>query len=136
VLPPDAPIIPRYLPSPWDLVAAESGRKLRGTVRATVHGASRAARKKSDVVTADIEEILVSGCRDTQTSADARIGGSFNGALTYNLVAAIKEAKGQLSYRDLHTKVLARLKAGGYDQVPQLEGRKRRFEAQFLSPLA
>jgi uncharacterized caspase-like protein len=33
VLPPDAPIIPRYLPSPWDLVAAESGRKMRGTVR-------------------------------------------------------------------------------------------------------
>src|SRR4029079_10464078 len=26
--PPDAPIIERYLPSPWDLVAVESGRSL------------------------------------------------------------------------------------------------------------
>ena len=136
VLPPDAPIIPRYLPSPWDLVAAESGRKQRGTIRATAHGASRAARRKSDIVTADIGEILVSGCRDYQTSADARIGGTFNGALTYSLVAAIKDAKGKLSYRDLHTKVLARLKAGGYDQVPQLEGRRPRFDQEFLSPRA
>jgi hypothetical protein len=136
VLPPDAPIIPRYLPSPWDLVAAESGRKMRGTVRATVHGASRQARKRSDVVTADIPEILVSGCRDYQTSADARIGGSFNGALTYNLVAALKEAKGKISYRDMHKRALARLKADGYDQIPQLEGRKARLDQEFLAPLA
>jgi hypothetical protein len=136
VLPPDAPIIPRYLPSPWDLVAAESGRKMRGAVRATVHGASRQARKKSDVVTADIPEILVSGCRDYQTSADARIGGSFNGALTYNLVAALKEAKGKISYRDMHKRALARLKADGYDQIPQLEGRKARLDQEFLAPLA
>ena len=33
IQPPDAPVIERYLPSPWDLVAAESGRRLRGTVR-------------------------------------------------------------------------------------------------------
>ena len=30
-------------------------------------------------------------CRATQTSADAHIGGSYNGALTYNLVAAMRE---------------------------------------------
>jgi hypothetical protein len=136
VLPPDAPIIPRYLPSPWDLVAAESGRKMRGAVRATVHRASRQARRKSDVVTADIPEVLVTGCRDYQTSADAHIGGSFNGALTYNLVAALKEAKGKISYRELHKRVLARLKAGRFDQIPQLEGRKGRLDQEFLAPLA
>jgi len=136
LLPPDAPVVPRYLPSPWDLVAAESGRKMRGTVRATVHGASRAARKRSDVVTANVPEVLISGCRDYQTSADARIGGSFNGALTYNLVAAIKQAKGKISYRDLHAKVVARLKADGYDQIPQLEARRARFAQEFLSSLA
>jgi hypothetical protein len=87
-------------------------------------------------VTADIPEILVSGCRDYQTSADARIGGSFNGALTYNLVAALKEAKGKISYRDMHKRALARLKADGYDQIPQLEGRKARLDQEFLAPLA
>lgn len=136
VLPPDAPVVARYLPSPWDLLAAESGRKLRGTVRATVHGASRAVRKKSDVVVTDIPEILITGCRDYQTSADARIGGGFNGALTYNLVAALKQAKGKISYRELHKAVVARLAGDGFDQVPQLEGRKGRIDQAFLSPLA
>lgn len=32
IQPPDEPVKQRYLPSPWDLVAAESGRTLRGTV--------------------------------------------------------------------------------------------------------
>ena len=136
VLPPDAPIVARYLPSPWDLVAAESGRRMRGAVRATVHGASRAARKKRDVVVTDIPEVLVTGCRDDQTSADARIGDGFNGALTYNLVAALKQAKGKISYRELHKATLARLAGDGFDQVPQLEGRKARMEQAFLSPLA
>ncbi len=136
LLPPDAPMIPRYLPNPWDLMAAESGRKLRGKLRGELRTSPRAKRKKSDVVVADIPELLITGCRDTQTSADAYIGKSYNGALTYNLVAAINEAKGKLSYRELHSKTLAKLTAGNYDQVPQLEGRKERFDRPFLSPLA
>ncbi len=133
VAPPDAPVIARYLPSPWDLVAAESGRRLRGKVRATVHRASAARRRRSDVVVADMPEVLISGCRDTQTSADAYIGNSFNGALTYNLVASLREARGNISHRDLHAKVLQRLKRGRFDQVPQLEGRRAALDRPFLS---
>jgi hypothetical protein len=135
ILPPDAPSIPRYLPNPWDLMAVESGRKLRGSVRVGMHAASRAARKRSDVVNVDIPEVLVTGCRDTQTSADAYLGGSFNGALTYNLVASIKEKKGKLTYRDLHTLTKGRLAKGKFDQVPQLEGRKEHLDLPFLSPI-
>jgi len=133
---PDAPVIARYLPSPWDLVAVESGRKLRGKVRGTVHRATPARRRRSDVVVADIPEVLISGCRATQTSADAYIGNSFNGALTYNLVATLREAKGDISYRDLHAKVLQRLKRGKFDQVPQLEGKRAAFDQPFLAPVA
>ena len=136
LLPPDAPVISRYLPNPWDLMAVESRRKLRGKVVGTLRGSSSATRKRSDTVNADIPELLVTGCRDTQTSADARIGGTFNGALTYNLVSAIKEAKGKLSYRELHAKTVQKLKAGGFDQVPQLEGRRVKFDAAFLAPIA
>lgn len=136
ILPPDAPIVPRYLPNPWDIMAEESGRKLKGKVRGELRASSRAARKKSDVVHADIPELLITGCRSTQTSADAHIGGSFNGALTWNLVASIKEAKGKVSYRDLHAKTIAKLKAGGFDQVPQLEGMRTRFASSFLAPPA
>jgi metacaspase-1 len=84
-------------------------------------------------VTVDIPEVLITGCRDTQTSADAYIGGSFNGALTYNLVAALKEAKGKISYRDLHARTTSKLKAADFDQVPQLEGNKANLDRLFLS---
>lgn len=133
ILPPDAPIKERYLPSPWDLVAAESGRKPRGTVKGELRSSSRAKRRKSDVVHADICELLITGCRDTQTSADAFISGTYNGALTYYLVESIKEANGKLSYRELHKQTLAKLK-DEYDQVPQLEGNKGKFDRPFLSP--
>ncbi|MCA8977828.1 MAG: caspase family protein, partial [Planctomycetes bacterium] len=134
ILPPDAPSIPRYLPNPWDMMAEESGRKLRGKVRVGIRAAPRAARRRSDVATVDIPEVLVTGCRDTQTSADARIGGTFNGALTYNLVAAIRAKKGRLSYRDLHALAKTRL-AKSFTQVPQLEGRKENLARPFLAPI-
>jgi hypothetical protein len=134
--PPDAPVVPRYLPSPWDLVATESGRRLRGKLRATVHRASQARRRRSDVVTADIPEVLLSGCRATQTSADAYLGGTYNGALTYNLVAVLREAKGRITFRDLHRKVLQRLKRDRFDQVPQLEGAAGAPDRPFLTPVA
>jgi hypothetical protein len=134
VLPPDAEVIPRYLPNPWDIMAEESGRKLRGKVTGQLRVSARATRAKRDVVDADIGELLITGCRDTQTSADAFIGGSYNGALTYCLVQTIQDAKGQLSYRDLHRGTLDRLRKTKFDQVPQLEGRAATFDSLFLAP--
>jgi hypothetical protein len=130
---PDEPVINRYLPSPWDIMAEESGRKLRGTVRGTLRKSRRAARKRSDLVAANIAEVLITGCRDTQTSADAYIGRSYNGALTYALVAALREAKGKLSHRELHARALKYLKKEDFSQVPQLEARKSAFDRPFLA---
>jgi uncharacterized caspase-like protein len=135
ILPPDAPVIPRYLPNPWDLLAAESGRRLRGTVKGSLRR-STPARRKQDIVATSIPELLVTGCRDTQTSADAEIGSSFNGALTYNLVATINAARGKLTYRELHGGTVKRLRRDGFSQVPQLEGRAPRFDRPFLAPIA
>src|SRR5262245_43324442 len=59
ILPPDTPVIPRYLPNPWDLVAEESRRALRGKVAGARSGAPRGRR---DIVDADIGEILITGC--------------------------------------------------------------------------
>jgi hypothetical protein len=130
---PDEPVINRYLPSPWDIMAEESGRKLRGTVRGTLRKSRRAARKRSDLVAANIAEVLITGCRDTQTSADAYIGRSYNGALTYALVAALREAKGKLSHRELHARALKYLEKEDFSQVPQLEARKSAFDRPFLA---
>jgi hypothetical protein len=133
-LPPDAPRIPRYLPSPWDLIAAESGRKLRGRVQGSLRESSPAKRRKKDIVDVAIPELLITGCRDTQTSADAYLGGTYNGALTYSLVETLKDAGGTISYRQLHERTIKRLKQGAFDQVPQLEGRAAKFDRPFLAP--
>lgn len=133
ILPPDAPVRERFLPCPLDLMATESGRKLRGVVQRKLKKASSGRSRKSDIVDADIQELLITGCRSTQTSADADIGGIYNGALTYYLVESIKEANGKLTYRELHQRTVAKLKQNDYDQVPQLEGQKTSFDRQFLS---
>ncbi len=131
---PNAPVIERFLPCPLDLMASESGRALRKCPRTSLHRRVAKSGKISDAVHARIPEILITGCRDTQTSADAYIGNTYNGALTYNLCAVLKEAKGKISYRDLHARTIQKLKRGRYDQVPQLEGQQKKFEHPFLSP--
>jgi hypothetical protein len=133
ITPPDAPIKERYLPSPWDLVAAESGRSLRGKVTGRLRKAASTSRSPKDIVVADLPELLITGCRDTQTSADAFIDGAYTGALTFSLVDAMKKANGKLTYRELHTKASAALKARQFDQVPQLEGRSARFDEPLLA---
>ena len=77
--------------------------------------------------------MLITGCRDTQTSADAFINGRFNGALTFALVEAIRKSKGRLTYRELHDRAADVLKARKFEQVPQLEGRTSQFEAPLFS---
>ena len=133
VLPPDAPIKERYLPSPWGLKAVESGRSLPKKVTSELRRSKRSARKGRDIVRAELAEVLITGCRDTQTSADAFINGQFNGALTFSLVEAIRSSKGRLTYNELHDRASATLKAKKFEQVPQLEGRKESFERPLFS---
>jgi hypothetical protein len=139
-LPPDAPIVNRFLPNPYDLAELESGRKLKGPVRKSRATAKPKGKIKSrgslDIAVADMPEVLITGCRDYQTSADAFIEGTYNGALSYHLVQAINARKGKLSYRELHELACKLIAAGKYDQVPQLEGRAANLDRPFLEPLA
>ena len=128
IVPPDAPVKERYLPSPFTLKAVESGRRAPKNVTTELRSSSRTVRKARDIVTADIPELLVTGCRDTQTSADAFINGRFNGALTFSLVQALRKARGKLTYREWHDRAAAELKKRKFEQVPQLEGRAKRFD--------
>jgi metacaspase-1 len=126
--PPDVKVKQRYLPSPWGLAAAESGRSLPKKVTGGLRRSGRSSRKTKDIVNAELPEVLITGCRDTQTSADAFINGRFNGALTFALVDAIRKGKGRLTYRQLHDRATAVLKARKFEQVPQLEGQTSRFD--------
>jgi metacaspase-1 len=136
IQPPDAPSMERFLPSPWDLVAGESGRSLRGKVRETLRKSTKGSRRKRDVVpVGEMPETLITGCRDNQTSADAWIKSSYNGALTYYLVEALSTARQPVTYREAHDLTSAKLKAADFDQVPQLEGKKARLDEPFLAPI-
>jgi hypothetical protein len=133
VLPPDAPVKERYLPSPSALKAVESGRSLPKKVTSELRSSPRAVRKAKDIVNANLPEVLITGCRDTQTSADAFINGWFNGALTFALVEAIRKTRGRLTYKDLHDRAAAVLKTRKFEQVPQLEGHTNRFTQPLFS---
>ncbi len=125
-LAPDAPVRSRFLANP-DATSGQAG-PTRGMPRR-----SRRRRSSADVHAVDLTETLITGCRDTQTSADADIDGTFNGALTYFFVKALRALGPDATYRQVHAKTLAGLK-GSYAQVPQLEGRESRLDRPFLSP--
>ncbi len=133
--PPDVKIKSRYLPSPWDLVAVESGRSLKGKVKRGRKKKKRKKKSRGNITIENRPEVFISGCKDDQTSADAYIRGSYNGALTYNLVATINARRGKLSMRELHEETLDRVKKGGFSQTPQVFGSASNLDAPFLSPL-
>ena len=100
---------PRYLPPP-SLEAFEKVQNKKS------RGVARLLQEKGI-----IHHILWAACRSDQTSADAHIGGSWNGAFTYYFCKEMVACKNKLSRAQLLTKIRADLKAGKYSQIPQLE---------------
>ena len=76
-------------------------------------------RRKQREISSEMNHLVLTGCSDTQTSADAHIGGSYNGALTY---AAMKELTPGITYQEWHKRILKWLVSHKYTQTPQLEG--------------
>ncbi|MBM9512283.1 caspase family protein [Desulfogranum marinum] len=110
-LAPEHPTLSRYLPPPIDIACRLEGdeddlkteRSFSGTDRSTVH------------------HILWSGCKDNQTSADAYINNSYNGAFTYYFCKHMRTSGGGISRKELLRRVRQSLYKGGYSQIPQLE---------------
>jgi hypothetical protein len=65
--------------------------------------------------------VLFAGCKENQTSADANIGGSYNGAFTYYFCKHLRESQGNITRRELLKSIRASLKFNGFTQVPNLE---------------
>lgn len=63
--------------------------------------------------------IMISGCMDTQTSADAFINNNYQGALTWSFIDCINK-KPNCSWRELLQNMRDLLKTKGYSQIPQL----------------
>jgi hypothetical protein len=62
---------------------------------------------------------LWAGCKSDQTSADALIGGQYNGAMTYFLCDEIRKANGKVTRSRLYSNLKKSIKE--YEQTPQLE---------------
>ena len=86
-------------------------------------GNSAAKEKAVKTRTTEADVIQFSGCKDSQTSADAHINGQATGAMSYALITALKKNKNQ-DYTHLLQNMRQILK-GKYTQVPCLSaGRK------------
>lgn len=93
----------------------------------------RAARGKEKYAESDMKEILLSGCKSSQTSADAYIANDYHGAMSYYAIEAIRDANYNLTYADLHERLVASLADENYDQIPQLEGTDENKQRQIFT---
>lgn len=81
---------------------------------------------------AEMNHLLLSGCKAEEVSWDAKFPQGNHGAMTYNFAKAVLGAwhKGKaITYREAHKATLKGLKEGHYDQHPQLEGPDRLQDA-------
>lgn len=65
---------------------------------------------------------IITGCQETQTSADAHINGRWNGALTYCLLETLKVGGPEMTYAAWHRATATELKNRRYSQIPNLLG--------------
>jgi len=67
--------------------------------------------------------ILISGCTDDQTSADAIIQGKAQGALTFSFLQTYRKLKAEnkpLTYKRLMKNILIEIRKRGFTQIPQI----------------
>jgi hypothetical protein len=102
----DAPK-PRYLPPEDDQEAFDI--------------APKSVTKKIFTPEKGMGEVLITGCNATQYSYDAKIGGRFQGAMSANALAILKENQ-DLSYDEFYDLLRKKLPSRNYPQTPQLEG--------------
>lgn len=100
-------VIARFVQPPSEIVEEAQRLRPRGAVR------PRSPQ--------EMNHVLLAACRSDQTAADARIDGTFNGAFTFHLCRAVREAAGRVEHQDLIGLLSNSLREGRFAQIPQLE---------------
>ncbi len=112
---------PRFLPSPRDLLAVESGCACTGRMRTPI----------KELVNVKLGHLLLSACREDEVSEEDRFGKRIQGAFTAALAQVLLDAKTPLSYRAVHEEVTRLLRRWRFAQTPQLEGEEARWNQPF-----
>ncbi len=99
-------IKPRFIMPPFDIKARSLGQEVP-------------KRKIGKKPKGSQRHVLLSGCMDNQTSADAYINNVYQGAFTWAFTSVIKDTP-NITWREVHKKTLDKLV--GYTQKPQLSG--------------
>ncbi len=117
----------RYLPPPADVQTILEGRKQH----------RRIMRRTRSAGTRDVDQsvMLITGCRSEQTSADAYIGGKYQGAATYALNSCLSNSNHSLNYRDLIDCMNGFMVRNGFTQRPELDGAASLHAKTFLGKL-
>jgi hypothetical protein len=78
------------------------------------------------------DAVLLSGCEESQTSADAWIDNRYQGAMTYALATTLHKYNYDVTYKQLMTEVNRYMDRFRFTQNPQLECKKEFFSEKFL----
>lgn len=112
----------RFLPPPLDIEMRAEGDEL-SVKRLAVASFDKYPFQQGGTATDGFvpSNITIwSGCGESQTSADAYINGSYNGAFTYYWCKHIREVRGNISRQDLLFKVKESLRQERYTQIPEV----------------
>lgn len=127
----EAKLQPRFIEPPADIALRAYGKSVGIRRLGAMLKEDKNTTGANDTVKA--KHILLAGCNDDQTSADAFINNDYNGAFTYNLCKTIRDMRGEITYLDLVKKIQNSLAFNSFSQVPQLNGNERLKATRFLS---
>jgi hypothetical protein len=68
--------------------------------------------------------VMISGCTDVQTSADAYIDKQYKGAMSWSFMKSLQDTEYNITTKDLLRRMREVLKNDGYDQIPMLSSSK------------
>jgi metacaspase-1 len=95
----------------------------------------RTAKRSFLIPEADMPEILISGCSDSEYSYDAEFNGRPNGAMSAYAIQVIKQNP-NVTYREFFASLRTLLPSKDYPQSPQLEGSDANKDRKLFEPLA
>ncbi|RLD66081.1 MAG: hypothetical protein DRI84_05530 [Bacteroidetes bacterium] len=78
------------------------------------------------------DAVLLAGCEENQTSADAWINSQYRGAMTYALARTLLAHHFDITYKNLITEINVFMDKANYEQNPQLEADQIFFDKKFL----